>query len=82
MERCRFPETAVAIAYETQGLFELAQESYEKVWYLPIYTQNNPLNLLESTPLSLRAFSITTKVISTEVPCIKSYLKVPRALNS
>ena len=31
MERCRFPETAVAIAYETQGLFELAQESYEKV---------------------------------------------------
>ena len=31
MERCRFSETAVAIAYETQGLFELAQESYEKV---------------------------------------------------
>ena len=31
MERCRFPETTVAIAYETQGLFELAQESYEKV---------------------------------------------------
>ena len=31
MERCRFPETSMAIAYETQGLFELAQESYEKV---------------------------------------------------
>ena len=40
MERCRFPETAVAIAYETQGLFELAQESYEKV-HLRIYTQTN-----------------------------------------
>ena len=34
MERCRFPEMAVAIAYETQGLFELAQESYEKVYSL------------------------------------------------
>ena len=36
MERCRFLETAVAVAYETQGLFELAQESYEKVWPLNI----------------------------------------------
>lgn len=36
MERCRFPETAVAIAYETQGLFELAQESYEKVIGTPL----------------------------------------------
>ena len=31
MERSRFPETAVAIAYESQGLFEQAQESYESV---------------------------------------------------
>ena len=37
MERCRFPETAVAIAYETQGLFELAQESYEKVISTSLY---------------------------------------------
>lgn len=29
-ERCRFPETAVAIVYESQGLFETAQESYER----------------------------------------------------
>ena len=30
-ERCRYPETAIAIAYEAQGLFEQAQESYEMV---------------------------------------------------
>ena len=28
-ERCRFPETAIAVAYESQGLFEQAQEAYE-----------------------------------------------------
>ena len=30
-ERCRFPETAIAIAYESQGLFQAAQETYESV---------------------------------------------------
>ncbi|MGH0116979.1 UNVERIFIED_CONTAM: hypothetical protein FKN15_024924 [Acipenser sinensis] len=29
-KRCRFPETATAIAYEQHGFFEQAQESYEK----------------------------------------------------
>ncbi|XP_031595488.1 transformation/transcription domain-associated protein [Oreochromis aureus] len=29
-KRCKFPETATAIAYEQHGFFEQAQESYEK----------------------------------------------------
>ena len=29
IERCRFPETSIGIVYESQGLFEAAQESYE-----------------------------------------------------
>ena len=31
MQRCSFPETAVAVALESQGLFEQAQETYERV---------------------------------------------------
>lgn len=30
IERCRFPETSVGIVYESQGLYEDAQESYEE----------------------------------------------------
>ena len=70
MERCRFPETAVAIAYETQGLFELAQESYEKVYlHTCLYTQANPHNIGD---FSHQALSVTAKAIATEVPCIGS----------
>lgn len=30
-QRCRYPETATAIAYETQGFYEQAQSAYEVV---------------------------------------------------
>ena len=30
-QRCRYPETATAIAYETQGFYEQAQSAYEMV---------------------------------------------------
>lgn len=30
-QRCRYPETATAIAYETQGFYEQAQSTYELV---------------------------------------------------
>ena len=30
-ERAQFPDTALAIVYESQGLFEQAQETYEQV---------------------------------------------------
>ncbi len=30
-ERARFPDTTQAIMYESQGLFEQAQETYEQV---------------------------------------------------
>ncbi len=35
-ERARFPDTAQAILYESQGLFEQAQETYEQVIILYI----------------------------------------------
>lgn len=33
-ERAQFPDTAQAIMYESQGLFEQAQETYEQVTVL------------------------------------------------
>ena len=30
-QRCRYPETTTAIAYETQGFYEQAQSAYEMV---------------------------------------------------
>ena len=37
-QRCRYPETATAIAYETQGFYEQAQSAYEVVHEI-VYSQ-------------------------------------------
>ena len=39
-QRCRYPETATAIAYETQGFYEQAQSAYEVVRENPIHTKH------------------------------------------
>ena len=54
----RFPETATAIAYETQGFFEQAQSAYELVSW------NRLLTLKIEYRLSLRLYLIVNSFFS------------------
>ena len=58
-QRCRYPETATAIAYETQGFYEQAQSAYEMV------IKKFPFSL--NLRWRLRAFSIYQNFSETAV---------------
>ena len=61
-QRCRYPETATAIAYETQGFYEQAQSAYEMVIEKFLFSMNLRwrLTLFAWTPHENKLFSLST----------------------